>query len=192
MNGMTEITSLLKAWENGDHAAFEELTSLVYDELHRMARQYVRSEGHLNPLQPTEVVNEAYLRLMKSARTKWHDRQHFLAVSAQIMRRILVDAARSRSSQKRGATAQHLGYSTAGDLCITVPDREGLASDLIALDEALTRLNELDARKAKVIELRFFGGLEVNETAKVLDVSPQTVMRDWRLARAWLARELRK
>jgi RNA polymerase sigma factor (TIGR02999 family) len=188
---MSQITSLLRAWENGDRAALDEVTTLVHEQLHRMARLYLRNKPEGCALQPTEILNEAYLRLLETGHTKWQDRNHFLAVSAQIMRRIVVDAARAQASQKRGGGAKHVGYSTAGDLCASTNPNNRLAGDLLALDEALERLKLIDPRKTQVIELRFFGGLEIEEIARVLEISPQTVMRDWRLARAWLARELR-
>jgi RNA polymerase sigma factor (TIGR02999 family) len=188
---MTQITFLLRAWENGDRAALDEVTTLIHEQLHRLARQYSTHQRDGAALQATEVLNEAYLHLLRTGHTKWQDRHHFLAVSAQIMRRILVDAAREQASQKRGGGARRVGYSTADDLCAASSTSNRLANDLVALDEALDRLKDIDPRKAQVIELRFFGGLEIEEIAKVLHVSPQTVMRDWRLARVWLARELR-
>jgi RNA polymerase sigma factor (TIGR02999 family) len=186
-----EITSLLRAWGNGEPEALDRLTALVHDELRRMARRYARREHEGNALQTTELLNEAYLRLIDARDANWQDRTHFFAVSAQIMRRILVDAARTRLSQKRGGGAKHIGYSTAGDLLAAPVPNTDRSKELLTVDDALNRLDQMDGRKAKVVELRFFGGLSVEETAKVLQVSPQPVMRDWRLARAWLARELR-
>ncbi len=169
-----EITQLLRAWQGGDQAALDRLTPLVYGELHRMAR---RSMGHENPgnsMQPTALVNEAYLRLVDAEGVRWQDRAHFFAVSAQMMRRILVDGARARGSEKRGGGAGRFSLNESID---GMADR---SAELIALDEALDALARLDPRKAKVIELRFFGGLSVKETADVLKISPQSVMRDWK------------
>jgi RNA polymerase sigma factor (TIGR02999 family) len=188
----SQITSLLRAWNGGDDDAFARLTVLLHDELRRMARHYARRERPEGALQSAELMNEAYLRLLDTRDTTWHDRSHFFAVSAQIMRRILVDAARMRMSHKRGGGAQHLGYSTAAKMGVLAKPDSDLNKEFVALDDALRRLEDLDARKGKVIELRFFAGLSVEETADTLQVSPQTVMRDWRLARSWLARELRR
>jgi RNA polymerase sigma-70 factor (ECF subfamily) len=187
----SEITSLLRAWGNGDQAALDRLTGTLHDHLRRMARRYARHERGRDALQTTELLNEAYVRLIDTRHTNWQDRHHFFAVSAQIMRHILVDAARTRASQKRGGDAKHIGYSTAANIDALVNPGSNVSRELVALDDALKRLEKLDERKAKVVELRFFGGLSVEETADVLEVSPQTVMRDWRLARSWLARELR-
>jgi RNA polymerase sigma factor (TIGR02999 family) len=186
-----EITALIRAWGEGDPTALDRLTPLVYDELRRMARRYMRRQRTGNSLQTTALVHEAYLHLVDSGSTGWRDRAHFFAVSAQIMRRILIDAARARASQKRGGGAQYAEHSTAvnlDEIPAMVPNR---SAELLALEDALLRLETMDGRKAKVIELRFFGGLSVEEAADVLKVSPQTVMRDWRIARVWLARELR-
>jgi RNA polymerase sigma factor (TIGR02999 family) len=188
----SDITSLLRAWGNGDQAALARLTAVLHQDLRRMARRYVRHERGGEGLQTTELLNEAYLRLVDTQDTNWQDRNHFFAVSAQIMRRILVDAARTRTSQKRGGGAKHIGYSTAAAIGALAKGGSDVSSEFVALDDALNRLEQMDRRKAKIIELRFFGGLSVEETADVLKVSPQTVMRDWRLARAWLARELRQ
>ena len=185
------ITALIRAWGDGDQTALDRLTPLVYDELRRAARRYIRNQRQGFTLQPTALVHEAYLRLMDIKSADWRDRAHFFAVAAQIMRRILVDAARARAAQKRGGGARQINHSTAvnldeiAELCGSDRSRE-----LLALDDALMRLAQVDGRKGKVIELRFFGGLSVEETADVLKVSPQTVMRDWRLAKAWLTREL--
>jgi RNA polymerase sigma factor (TIGR02999 family) len=185
-----EITVLLRAWGSGDPAALDRLTPLVYDELHRLARHYMRKERAGNTLQTTALVNEAYLRLVDAKGAGWHDRVHFFAVSAQIMRRILVDAARARSSFKRGGGARRVEHSSAFDLD-AIPDvSSGRDRELVAIDDALNTLAGMDPRKARVIELRFFGGLSVEETAEVLKISPQSVMRDWKLAKAWLTREL--
>jgi len=178
------VTALLRAWSSGEQAALERLVPLVYGELHRMARRYLRGENHAPSLQATALVNEAYLRLVDVTRMRWQDRAHFFAVSAQLMRRILVEAARTRGRQKRGGDAVLVDLDESID---ALPVR---ARELIALDDALHALAQFDARKARVVELRFFGGLSVEEAAEVLQVSPQTVLRDWKLARAWLTEEL--
>ena len=185
-----DVTGLLKAWGQGDPDALERLTPLVYDHLRRQARHYMRNERSGVTLQSTALVHEAYLRLVDTHDVEWHDRVHFFALSAQIMRRILIDAARARSAAKRGGGAARAEHSTPIDLDRIPTDDSSGAAALCALDDALESLAQIDARRAKVIELRFFGGLSVEETAQVLHVSPQTVMRDWRLARAWLAREM--
>jgi len=186
-----EITALIRAWADGDQTALERLTPLVYDELRRVARRYIRNQRQGITLQPTALVHEAYLRLMDVKSSVWRDRAHFFAASAQIMRRILVDGARARASQKRGGAVERMNHSTPVNLDeIPASLASNRGPELLALDEALMRLAHIDDRKEKVIELRFFGGLSVEETASVLKVSPQTVMRDWRLAKAWLTREL--
>jgi RNA polymerase sigma factor (TIGR02999 family) len=185
-----EITVLLRAWGNGDQEALDRLAPLVYDELHRLARRYMRNERAGNTLQTTALVNEAYLRLVEAEGAGWHDRVHFFAVSAQIMRRILVDAARARSSFKRGGRLRRVEHSNAFDLDALPDVASGRDRELVAIDDALNTLAGMDPRKARVIELRFFGGLSVEETAEVLKISPQSVMRDWKLAKAWLMREL--
>ena len=179
-----EITRLLVAWGDGDESALEELTPLVYEELHRLAHHYMGHERPGHTLQTTALVNEAYVRLIDWKNVHWQNRAHFFAVSAQLMRRILVDFARSRGYQKRGGGALAVTLDDAA----VMSDEKG--SDMVALDEALTSLAELDARQSKVVELRFFGGLSNEEAAEVLKVSPGTVRRDWSLARAWLHREL--
>jgi RNA polymerase sigma factor (TIGR02999 family) len=186
-----EITTLLKAWSRGDAAALDRLTPLIYDELRHLAHRYMRRERPGQTLQTTALVNEAYLRLVDVKGVDWHDRLHFLAVSARIMRRILVDAARTRASAKRGGGMARVDHSTAVDFARLPASGSDRATELCALDDALNTLSRMDVRRAQVIELRFFGGLTVEETAEVLHVSPQTVMRDWKLARAWLAGELR-
>lgn len=179
-----EITGLLNAWRNGDQASFERLIPLVYDELRRLARRYTRRERADNTLQPTALVNEAYLRLIEMKGVGWQDRTHFFAVAAQVMRHVLVDAARARVSAKRGG--QRRQVNTSGFLNLgTRRDPE-----LVALDDALNALEKIDRRKARVIELRFFVGLSVEEAAEVLKISAQSVMRDWKLAKAWLEREV--
>jgi RNA polymerase sigma factor (TIGR02999 family) len=187
-----EITVLSRAWNRGDTAALNQLTPLVYKELRRLARRYMRNERLGNSLQTTALVNEAYLRLVDAQRVGWQDRVHFFAVSAQIMRRILVDAARARASAKRGGQVKRVNHSSAFNLD-EIPDvSSGRDRELVAIDDALKTLAEMDPRKARVIEMRFFGGLSVEETAEVLKISPQSVMRDWKLAKAWLMRELAK
>ena len=184
-----DVTQLLKAWGRGDAAALERLTPLVYEELKRLARHYMRGEDPQRTLQPTALVNEAFVRLVDARGVDWNDRTHFFAVSASIMRRILVDAARTRASAKRGGGVKRVGESAAAQLD-EIPAALDISAEIVALDDALKRLAHMDPRRAQVIELRFFGGLSVEETGQALSVSPQTVMRDWKLARAWLAREL--
>jgi RNA polymerase sigma factor (TIGR02999 family) len=179
-----EMSTLLRAWSNGDQSALEKLTPIVYDELRRLARRYMSRERTDHSLQTTALVNEAYLRLVDFKRMRWQNRAHFFAVSAQLMRRILVDHAR-RHNLKRGAGVQHVSME---DTAVVGGDR---AAEFVALDDALKALVRIDSRKAQVVELRFFGGLSVEETAEVLKVSPVTVMRDWSTARAWLYREMR-
>ena len=180
-----EITGLLRAWQDGDHEALDRLMPVVYDELRRAARNYMRRERAGHTLQASALVNEVYLRLVDINGVRWQDRAHFFAVSASLMRRILLDAARARAAGKRGG----------GGLRITLSDdmaaASSEASDLIAIDDALQVLSQVDSRKAQVVELRFFGGLSVEEMAEVLKISPQSVKRDWKLARAWLLKELR-
>jgi RNA polymerase sigma factor (TIGR02999 family) len=179
-----EITELLVAWGGGDESALDRLMPIVYDELRRLAHRYMSNERPGHTLQTTALVNEAYLRLVSWREARWQNRAHFFAVSAQMMRRILVDFARDRKYLKRGGGALQVSLADAASLT------EQRASDLVALDEALTALAEVDPRKAQVVEMRFFGGLSVEEVAEVLKVSKETVMRDWRLAKVWLLREL--
>jgi RNA polymerase sigma factor (TIGR02999 family) len=181
-----EITQLLLAWGQGDQTALARLAPLVQAELHRLASRYMNRERAGHVLQTTALVNEAYLRLIDQRRVQWQNRAHFFGVAAQLMRRILVDFARAQHYQKRGGVAERLAFDEA--LAIS-QERE---ADLVALDDALTALAALDARKSRVVELRFFGGLSVAETAEALKVSPETVMRDWSTAKAWLYRELSK
>ncbi len=188
--GSVNITGLLKAWGQGDQCALDELTPLVYAQLRAQARRCMRSERSGLTLQATALVHEAYLRLVNTHDVDWHDRVHFFALCARIMRRILIDAARARAATKRGGVHARVDHSSAVDLDQIPRDDSSAAHLLCALDDALESLTNIDPRRARVIELRFFGGLSVEETAEVLQVSPQTVMRDWRLARAWLAREL--
>jgi RNA polymerase sigma factor (TIGR02999 family) len=179
-----DITEMLLAWNHGDEQALDRLLPVVHDELHRLAHRYMDGERPGHALQTTALVNEAYLRLVDSSRVRWQNRAHFFAVSAQLMRRILVDFARARQKIKRGGGVVPLSLDDA-----LVISREPSA-ELIALDDALQTLAAFDERKSKVVELRFFGGLSVEETAEVLNVSPITVMRDWGLAKVWLLREL--
>jgi RNA polymerase sigma factor (TIGR02999 family) len=182
-----KITELLRAWVGGDSAAQDRLIPLVYNELRHLARRYRRKAGAGNTLQTTALVHEAYMRLIDIDNVDWRDRVHFFAVSAQLMRRILVDAARARAAAKRGGPAGAIHYLNLDE--IPAPDSQP-AAELIALDDALTRLAQLDPRRARIIELRVFGGLTVEEAAEVLSLSPQSVMRDWKLAKAWLLRDL--
>ena len=181
-----EITELLVAWGEGDQAALEQLTPLVHADLRRLAHKYMSSERPGHTLQTSALVNEAYIRLIDWKNVRWQNRAHFFGVSAQLMRRILVDFARDKQYVKRGGGALRVSLSEAAAYT------ECRSSDLVALDEALTALAELDPRKAQVVEMRFFGGLSVEEVAEVLKVSKETVMRDWRLAKVWLLRELDK
>ncbi|HEV8482785.1 MAG TPA: sigma-70 family RNA polymerase sigma factor [Blastocatellia bacterium] len=181
-----QITQMLVDWGNGDEAALEKLTPLVYDQLHRLARRYMVRERPGHTLQASALVNEAFLRLIDWKNVQWQNRAHFFGVSAQIMRRILVDFARSRDYAKRGGGIRNVSLDEAA----VIPTQQG--TDLVALDEALNTLAELDERQSRVVELRFFAGLSLEETAEVLKVSVGTVRRDWSLARAWLHRELSK
>ena len=174
---------MLQAWSDGDRAALDRLTPIVYDELHRLARGYMKRERPGHSLQTTALVNEAYMRLVDYKGMQWQNRAHFFAVSAQLMRRILVDHAR-RHNLKRGGGVQHISLD---ETSMVGGDR---AADLLGLDDAMDALARLDPRKVQVVEMRFFGGLTVEETAEVLKVSPVTVMRDWSTAKAWLYREL--
>jgi RNA polymerase sigma-70 factor (ECF subfamily) len=178
-----DVSGLLRAWTEGDQQALEKLTPIVYEELHRLARYYMSGERAGHSLQTTALVNEAYLRLTDYKRMRWQNRAHFFAVSAQLMRRILVDHAR-KHNLKRGAGVQHVSLEDTA----VVDERD---EDLVVLDDALQALARFDSRKAQVVELRFFGGLSVEESAEVLKVSPITVMRDWRTARAWLYRKMK-
>ncbi len=178
-----EVSGLLRAWSEGDRAALDRLTPIVYDELRRLARRYMRGERTGHSLQTTALVNEAYMRLVDYKSMQWQNRALFFAVSAQLMRRILVEHAR-RHNLKRGGGVQHVSFEDTAEVS---GDR---AADLGALDDALDALARIDPRKVQVVEMRFFGGLSVEETAEVLKVSPVTVMRDWSTAKAWLYREL--
>jgi RNA polymerase sigma-70 factor, ECF subfamily len=180
------VTKLLRAWGQGQDGALDELLPLVHQELRRLARRYMFGERVGHTLQTTALVNEAYLRLVNSRRVRWQNRGHFFAISAQLMRRVLVDSARANRSKKRGARISKITL----DEGLIGPKEKG--HDLVALDDALTELAEVDPRKSQVVELRFFGGLSAEETAEILGVSPDTVLRDWRLAKAWLKREISK
>jgi RNA polymerase sigma-70 factor, ECF subfamily len=178
-----DITELLAAWGGGDQSAFERLVPLVYSELKRIARRHMYREAPGHPLQTTALVHEAYLKLV-SQKAKWQDRAHFYAVSSQQMRRILVDSARARMRQKRGSDAIVLSLDDAPALTST------RAAEFIALDDALTELSRLDQRRSRVVEMRYFGGMSMEETAAVLNLSPATVLRDWNAAKAWLYTQL--
>jgi RNA polymerase sigma-70 factor (ECF subfamily) len=182
-----DITTLLCAWNEGDQEALKKLTPIVYNELHRLARRYMKQERQGHSLQTTALVNEAYTRLVDYKRMQWQDRAHFFAVSAQVMRRILVDYAR-RHNLKRGAGVHQVSLDQAA--VIEADESTGSPLDFAALDDALNALARIDPRKVQVVEMRFFGGLSVEETAEVLKISTVTVKRDWRAAKTWLYREL--
>jgi|SRR5208283_1893025 len=183
-NEPREVTQLLLAWNGGDESALEKLIPLVYDELRRLAKRYMRREHPDHTLQTTALINEAFLRLVDLGNVHWQNRAHFFALCARLMRRILVDFARARRYTKRGGGAQPISL----DESVVVSPAQPM--DLVAVDDALNALTKVDARKGQVVEMRFFGGLTVEETAEVLKVSPETVRRDWRLAKVWLLREL--
>jgi RNA polymerase sigma factor (TIGR02999 family) len=188
-----DITLLLRAWRAGDRSALDRLTPLLYGQLRRLAYRFMQQERPDHTLQATALVNEAYLRLIDIRAVDWRDRAHFMAVAAQTMRRVLVDAARARAAGKRGGDLERADPAARGmDLDGLPAPGTDRARELCALDDALDALARMDARRAKVIELRFFGGLSVEETAEILQISPQSVMRDWKLARAWLTRELHR
>ena len=186
MNAFTteQVTQLLIDWSNGDKAAVDKLIPLVYDELRRLARYYMRRERAGATLQTTALVNEAYMRLVDQKNVQWQNRAHFFAIAAQLMRRILIDRARKRYNSKRGGDVRKVSLDQAAIVST------GRSSDLVALDEALTDLEAIDQRKSKVVELRFFGGLNIEETAEVMSISPATVQREWSMAKAWLYREI--
>jgi RNA polymerase sigma-70 factor, ECF subfamily len=186
MRPTKEITQLLIAWGDGDPSALEELAPLVHSELHRLAHHYMSRERPGHTLQTSALINEAYIRLINWKDVRWQNRSHFFAVSAQLMRRILVDFARDRQYLKRGGRAVQVSLAEAAALTVE------RSHDLLALDEALTALTDLDPRKGQMVEMRFFGGLTVEEVAEVLKVSEETVIRDWRLAKVWLLRELER
>lgn len=184
MSSPPDITALLIDWSNGDKAALDKLFPLVERELHRLAHSYMKRENPDHTLQTSALVNEAYLKLVDQRNTRWQNRAHFFGIAAQIMRRILLNYARDRNRMKRGGKAIQVSLS---DVAVVSAEK---SEELLALDEALQRLTAFDERKGKVVELRYFGGLSVEETAEVLKISPVTVMRDWNIAKAWLAREL--
>lgn len=186
MRSPKEITQLLIAWGDGDPSALEELAPLVHSELHRLAHHYMSRERPGHTLQTSALINEAYIRLINWKDVRWQNRSHFFAVSAQLMRRILVDFARDRQYLKRGGGAVQVSLAEAAALTVE------RSHDLLALDEALTALTDLDPRKGQMVEMRFFGGLTVEEVAEVLKISEETVIRDWRLAKVWLLRELER
>ncbi|HSQ25273.1 MAG TPA: sigma-70 family RNA polymerase sigma factor [Pyrinomonadaceae bacterium] len=179
-----QVTRLLQKWSDGDERALDQLMPLVHDELHRLAHQHIRREGPGHILQTSALINEAYLRLVDQPEIRWENRSHFFGIAARLMRRILVDDARKRNSAKRGGSLIHVPLDEATSVA------EEQAANVTAVDDALKRLETLDARQAQIIELRFFGGLSIEETANVLQVSPGTVMRDWTFARAWLRNEM--
>jgi RNA polymerase sigma factor (TIGR02999 family) len=180
------VTQLLKAWSSGDRAALDRLVTAVYEELKRQAARYLRNERPGHTLETTALVHEAFLRLVDQRQVEWQNRAHFFGVAAQLMRRILVDHARGRRAAKRGGAAVAVTLDSGAEQI--VPQESGV--DMLALDDALTRLSSLDAEQAHIVELRYFAGLSIEETATVLGVSPATVKRDWSMARAWLKREL--
>ena len=186
-----EITGLLKAWGSGESSALDRLIPLVYRELKRLARLHLR-RSDAGTIQTTALVNEAYLRLVNLSEAGWEDRAHFYAVSARIMRGILVDAARAKQSQKRGGQLRHVDRESALDLDQIADLRWERATEILAINDALDSLGKLNARQVRVVELRFFGGLDVEETAAVLKISAHTVSRDWKSARAWLKKEISK
>jgi len=179
-----EVSQLLRAWSNGDQNAFDQLVPLVYEELRQMAKRYMERQNPGHTLQTTAIIHEAYLRLVEQKQIQWQNRAHFFAVAARVMRHILVDYARARHAAKRGGEAKLVPLDEAALAS------SQLAAELVALDDALESLAAVDRRKCQVVELRYFGGLSVQEAAEVLKVSPETVARDWRLARTWLLREL--
>lgn len=179
-----EVTTLLKKWSDGDERALEQLMPLVHDELHRLAHQHMRREGPGHILQTSALINEAYLRLVEQPEIRWENRNHFFGIAARLMRRILVDDARKRNSAKRGGSLIQVPLDEATSVV------QEQAANVVALDEALKTLETIDVRQGQIVELRFFGGLSIEETANVLKVSPGTVMRDWTFARAWLRNEL--
>jgi RNA polymerase sigma factor (TIGR02999 family) len=181
-----EITNLLRAWSGGDQAALDRLAEWVYPELRRMARRYMKNERQVNTLQSTALVHEVYLRLVDVGKVEWRERAQFYAMAAQMMRRILVDAARARASKKRGGSAAKVNIDDAAVLS-PEPDQS-----ILALDEALATFSRLAPRQARVVELRYFGGLTEEEIVAALDISPRTVRRDWSIAKAWLSRELKR
>jgi len=181
-----DVTRLLARWRDGDESALQQLVPIVHEELRRLARRQMAGERPGHTLQPTALVNEAYLRLVNLKQMQWQNRAHFFAMGARLMRRILVDFARSRGYQKRGGGAKQVSFTLALEVA------DGQPTDVVALNDALEALADVDERKGRVVELRFFGGLSVEETAEVLNVSRETVKRDWTFAKMWLLRQLRK
>jgi RNA polymerase sigma factor (TIGR02999 family) len=181
-----EITELLLSWSKGSTAALEDLVPLIYPELRRLARRYMQREDPAHTLQTSALINEAYLRLVDQRSIEWQDRAHFFAVAAQVMRHILIDHARRHQAAKRGAGAFHVALDEAETVS------ENRAAEFVALDDALTKLATIDERKSRIVELRFFGGLTVEDVARLLGLSPITIKREWRSARAWLQREIRQ
>ena len=179
-----QVTELLTAWSSGDQAARDRLVSLVYDELHRLAHKYMKREAPGHTLQTSALVNEAFVKLVDQRNVRWQNRAHFFAIAAHVMRRILVDHARGRQAAKRGAGVHPVSFDDG----LYVSEKRN--AEVVAVHEALEQLAKFDQRKGQVVELRFFGGLSIDETAQVLGVSPGTVMRDWTLAKAWLLREI--
>jgi RNA polymerase sigma factor (TIGR02999 family) len=179
-----EITRLLKDWSSGDQTALDKLMPLVYDELHQLAHQHMRREQPGNMLQTSALINEAYLRLVDQPQIRWESRAHFFGIAARLMRRILVDEARKRNSAKRGGRGIQVSLVEGANVA------QEQAGNVVALDDALKSLEAIDSRQSEIVELRFFGGLSIEETAEVLKVSPGTVMRDWTFARAWLRNEM--
>lgn len=186
-----DVTGLLIQWRQGDRAALDRLTPLVYDEIRRIAHRYVRSEREGHTLQTTALVNEAYLRLAGDQQINWQNRSHFFAVTAQVMRHILIDYARRRNYVKHGGEAQRVSLAEVLACEEVVLMSKPRAAELLALNEALDELAKMDLRKSRVVELRYFGGLSLDETAEVLEVSQMTVRRDWRAAKAWLFRRMK-
>jgi RNA polymerase sigma factor (TIGR02999 family) len=182
---VSEVSRLLRAWNGGDRKALDDLLPLVYDELHRQAHRFLRRERRNHTLQTTALINEAYLRLVEQNRVNWQNREHFFAISANLMRRILVNYANARQREKRGGSAERVDFDES---ILIVDDKTGV--DLLSLDEALTRLGKIDKQQEQIVELRYFSGLTIEETAEALDVSPATIKRDWRMTKAWLHREL--
>lgn len=179
-----QVTVLLRQWSEGDESALEQLTPLVYDELHRLAHQHMRRESAGHVLQTSALINEAYLRLVDQPRIQWESRAHFFGIAARLMRRILVDDARKRNSAKRGGSMMQVPLDEVENLA------QHQAANVVAVDDALQKLEAIDVRQSQIVELRFFGGLSIEETANVLKVSPGTVMRDWTFARAWLRNQM--
>ena len=179
-----DVTRLLARWKDGDEAALQQLVPIVHEELRRLARRQMAGEGPGHTLQPTALVNEAYLRLVNLKRMQWQNRAHFFAMAARLMRRILVDDARKRNAAKRGGSMMQVPLDQVENLV------QNQAANVVAVDEALQKLEAIDVRQSQIVELRFFGGLSIEETANVLKVSPGTVMRDWTFARAWLRNQM--